>query len=294
MVPKLGAVLAGCAVAVAGGAASPVQGSSRPEQGDGESKSARVNMEHVLKAAQWDPRKPDTGITPRAKESVLRVERALADKGYLSRSYVDGHFGTSTVSAYAAWQRHLGYAGLAATGLPGETSLTKLGKRRFKVTRIVVPGAMTTYGRTIPGAYAPQKVNTRTKRMLKEAAHKLRPNCELALTQGSYNPGGVDPSAGTHDGGGAADISVGYLCGKRPRAVVRVLRRVGFAAWHRLATSEWPEHIHAIAISDPDLSSGAQHQAGDYYQGRNGLADLGPDRGPQVPKRTWEQYKRRR
>jgi peptidoglycan hydrolase-like protein with peptidoglycan-binding domain len=42
---------------------------------------------------------------------------------------VDGSFGTKTISAYAAWQRHLGYAGTAADGIPGRASLTKLGAR---------------------------------------------------------------------------------------------------------------------------------------------------------------------
>src|SRR4051794_13576654 len=85
-----------------------------------------VNMEKVLLAAQWDPRKTGEQITPGAKASVKIVERRLAKKGYLGKSLVDGHFGSSTVSAYAAWQRHLGYSGLGATGLPGPTSLKKL------------------------------------------------------------------------------------------------------------------------------------------------------------------------
>ena len=103
----------------------------------------------------------------------------------------------------------------------------------------------------------------------------------------------MDPSAGTHDGGGAADISIGHRCGRRIPFVVRALRRVGFAAWHRLPSQgPWEEHIHAVAVSDPDLAGGAQHQVGDYYEGRNGLANGAPDDGPQIPKRTWEDYKR--
>jgi hypothetical protein len=245
----------------------------------------RVNMEKVLLAAQWDPRKQGTAVTPGAKRSVLRVERALRRKGLLDRSLVDGHFGSSTVEAYAAWQRRLGYTGLAANGLPGETSLKALGSGRFEVGHVVRSGAHTTYdGHT---------VNLRTKRMLTAAAHILSPTCTFDVTQGSYNPGGVDPSAGTHDGGGAADISVGHRCGRRVRFMVRALRLVGFAAWHRLPSQgPWPEHIHAIAVSDPDLSTGAQHQVGDYYEGKNGLASGAPDEGPKVRKRTWEQYKR--
>jgi hypothetical protein len=246
----------------------------------------RVNMERALLAAQWDPQKQGTGITPGAKKSVLRIERALRRKGLLDRSLVDGHFGSSTVSAYAAWQRRLGYSGLGANGLPGETSLKKLGRGHFNVGHIVRPGNHTTYdGHT---------VNVRTKRMLTAAAHLISPTCTLDLTQGSYNPGGDPDSAGTHDGGGAADISVHHLCGaKRPRAIVRALRRVGFAAWRRPFIPDlWPEHIHAMAVNDPDLAPSAQEQTGDYYEGKNGLADEGPDHGPKVRKRTWEQYKR--
>jgi hypothetical protein len=33
------------------------------------------------------------------------------------------------VSAYAAYQRHLGYAGPEANGIPGETSLKQLASR---------------------------------------------------------------------------------------------------------------------------------------------------------------------
>jgi len=47
-----------------------------------------------------------------------------------------------------------------------------------------------------------------------------------------------------------------------------------------------------MAISDPDLSPGAQNQTGDYYLGMNGLAGRGSDDGPQVAKVTWEEYQR--
>jgi hypothetical protein len=270
---------------MAAGIAAPAQAVPPPGEGDTTPDKPRVNMERVLLAAQWDPAKSGTQITPGAKKSVLLVERALRRKGLLARSLVDGHFGSSTVDAYAAWQRRLGYSGLAANGLPGETSLKKLGRGHFKVGHIVRPGAHTTYD-----GYT---VNVRTKRMLTAAAQILAPGCTLDVTQGSYNPGGVDASAGTHDGGGAADISVGHRCGRRVPFMVRSLRRVGFAAWHRLPSQgPWPEHIHAIAVSDPDLSSGAQDQAGDYYEGRNGLTGGAADDGPKIRKRTWEQYKR--
>jgi hypothetical protein len=50
--------------------------------------------------------------------------------GYLAKSYAgDGSYGTRTVDAYARWQRNLGYSGSAADGIPGRTSLAKLGDR---------------------------------------------------------------------------------------------------------------------------------------------------------------------
>jgi peptidoglycan hydrolase-like protein with peptidoglycan-binding domain len=242
-----------------------------------------ANMEAVLLAAQRDPVKTGTGVTPGSGPSVLLVERALVAKGLLASTYVDGHFGTSTVSAYAAYQRSLGYTGLDANGLPGRTSLTQLGAGRFTVVRAVLPGARVTYlGRT---------VNTRTRAMLVEA--QQRAGRSIALTQGSYNPGGDSSSAGTHDGGGVVDVSVSGLSASARTAVVRQLREVGFAAWYRTpAQGDWGPHIHAVAISDPDLAGPAQAQVGDYYLGRNGLADDGPDDGPAVTKRTWEDYQR--
>ncbi|HEY5837180.1 MAG TPA: peptidoglycan-binding protein LysM, partial [Streptomyces sp.] len=46
----------------------------------------------------------------------------------------DGSFGTRTRDAYAAWQRHCGYTGPAADGIPGKASLARLGEKHgFKV-----------------------------------------------------------------------------------------------------------------------------------------------------------------
>lgn len=243
-----------------------------------------VDMEAVLKAAQIDPQRPDRTETPGAAASVQALEQALREEGLLAERWVDGHFGTETVTAYAAYQRSLGYHGLDASGLPGKASLQKLGGDRFGVRHIVVPGERTKRdGKT---------VNTRTERMLAEAERLL--GRELPLDQGSYNPGGDPTSAGTHDGGGVVDISVsGMSSGTRTEAA-KVLRTVGFAAWVRTpGQGDWPHHIHAAAINDPDLSTEAQHQTGDYYLGKNGLANEAPDDGPPVsPIRTWEEHQR--
>jgi peptidoglycan hydrolase-like protein with peptidoglycan-binding domain len=224
-----------------------------------------VDMEAVVLAAQIDPRRADNTLTPGAKDSVLAVERALQARDLLDARWVDGYFGTTTVTAYAAYQRSLGYTGLAANGLPGASSLTTLGQGRFTVTRVIGPGA-----RVQRDGYV---IDTRTQAMLTETERLL--GFRLVLSQGSYNPGGDPTSADTRT------------------AVARALRQVGFAAWVRNPTQgDWPWHIHAAAINDTDLSTQAQNQIGDYYLGFNGLANHGPDDGPRIPIHTWEDYQR--
>ena len=178
-----------CALAVlalstgAGAAATPA-GAMYPVPDGGGSTKPPVNMELVLRAAQLDPHRSGNKGTLHAKASVTRVQRQLYRKHFLSRrSYIDGTFGNVTKSAYAAWQRHLGYSGLDASGLPGPTSLQRLLGKRFALVRIVSAGARTTYDG--------HAVNVRTKRMLRAAGHRLGAKCHLGITQGSYNAGGV-------------------------------------------------------------------------------------------------------
>jgi len=243
-----------------------------------------VNMEATVKAAQIDPRRADDTLTPGAKSSVLLVEQALEAKHFLDAQWVDGYFGTKTVDAYAQFQESLGYTGLDANGLPGTTSLTALGQGRFNVTYAIGPGSRIDLGGGII-------INSRTQDMLAEADLLL--NRTLTLSQGSYNPGGDPTSAGTHDGGGVVDVSVDGMSAATRTQVATVLRQIGFAAWIRNPSqADWPWHIHAVAISDTDLSTQAQNQVGDYYLGMNGLANRGPDDGPQVTIRTWEEYQR--
>lgn len=272
--------------AIVGGAAGlltavfAVEANARPAT---EPTGPRVNMEAVLKAAQWDPYRPDSAITPGAKDSVLAVERALVAKGLLDKPYADGHFGSRTLTAYAAWQRRLGYSGLGATGLPGPTSLRKLGQGRFTVTGIVSVGDRVMYDGV--------RMNERTKKMLRRAEAILAPR--LNYMQGSYSTS-VSASAGTHDGGGTVDISVRNMTSAQRTHAVKVLRQVGFAAWLRTESQGFTPHIHAVAISDTDLSAAAQRQVGDYFLGRNGLASHAKDNGPKVAKVTWEEYLRSR
>jgi hypothetical protein len=266
-------VAAGAALAVPALVATPA------------SAATTVDMEQVLLACQVDPPKSGTGTTPGAQAHVLAVEQALAAKGLLASAQTDGHYGTATLDAYAAWQRSLGYSGLDANGVPGRTSLTELGSGRFTVTRPVATGSRT-------DSYGGRRVNTRTADMLRAADAML--SWSITLTQGSYTSSNPD-SAGTHDGGGVVDISVSSLSTTQRWQTVRALRTVGFAAWLRTPSDGFAYHIHANGISDPDMSRPARNQVHDYYFGRNGLANHAADNTPEqyrVALTWWEKYKR--
>lgn len=267
-------------VAALSGATLAPTATAAPSTAQHNAAEPTVNMEAVIKAAMWDPYKPNQDTTPGSAKSVKLVEKALDAENLLASKYVDGHFGTSTVQAYQDWQQSLGHSGLDASGLPGKGSLTELGEGRYDVTKVITVGAKTTMdGKT---------VNQRTADMIKAA--QKRADVNFTITQGSYNTDNGS-SAGTHDGGGAVDLSVRGL--PNPRQAVKALRQVGFAAWHRTPDQgPWAAHIHAIAISDTAMSPEAQAQVGDYFKGRNGLADHGEDHGPKVKKVTWEEYQR--
>lgn len=102
------------------------------------------------------------------------------------------------------------------------------------------------------------------------------------VMQGSYNPGGVSASFGTHDGGGAVDLSVRELgtfviLTQEIAPMLRALRVAGFAAFLRDANELYPGspiHIHAIAVGDTELSPAARDQldgAFGYFRGFNAL-----------------------
>jgi hypothetical protein len=92
----------------------------------------KVSLAHVVYAAKHDPAAAQGQTSYKAE--VLVVEKALKAEGLLASGYVDGSFGSLTVSAYKAWQKRLGYTGSAADGIPGQTSLAKLGaKHGFQV-----------------------------------------------------------------------------------------------------------------------------------------------------------------
>jgi hypothetical protein len=127
-------------------------------------------------------------------------------------------------------------------------------------------------------------LNQRTIWMLQQAQNLYGGSHPFmqAITQGSYTAG-ESASFGTHDGGGAVDLSArqignysNILYDDLP-AIILALRRAGFAAWVREAGDLYansPIHIHAIAVGDPELSQAAQDQltgAAGYFRGFNGL-----------------------
>jgi hypothetical protein len=132
-------------------------------------------------------------------------------------------------------------------------------------------------------------LNARTVAMLDNAQRIYRAgggsvNFRLAVTQGSYNPGGVSASFGTHDGGGAVDISVrspldNSILSGEIMPMLDALRVAGFAAWLRDTGELYensPIHIHAIAIGDAEQSEAAQAQMNGeygYLRGYNGLPE---------------------
>jgi hypothetical protein len=137
-------------------------------------------------------------------------------------------------------------------------------------TRVVVNGSI---------------LNYRTLAMLKHAQDLYGGTIDFAgwaITQGSYNPGKITASFGTHDGGGAVDIAVrsprtGAILTNELDAAIRSLRIAGFAAWVREVGELYPNspiHIHAIAVGDAELSPDASEQLTGkygYFRGYNGL-----------------------
>ena len=112
-------------------------------------------------------------------------------------------------------------------------------------------------------------------------------NFMQAITQGSYNVG-VAASFGTHDGGGAVDLSMrdqtnwNHILYEEADGIILALRQAGFAAWVRETGDLYPDsplHIHAIAVGDAELSTAAQEQltgpAG-YFRGYDGLPNDPP------------------
>ena len=87
---------------------------------------ARVSHADVVASARHDPGAAQ-GATSHPDE-VYTVELALHNEGLLDHRWVDGSFGTKTITAYSELQKRYGYTGQMADGIPGVESLTRLGR----------------------------------------------------------------------------------------------------------------------------------------------------------------------
>lgn len=160
----------------------------------------------------------------------------------------------------------LGRAIAAARGKDHPGDVATLKRARAELVKAPLPYTLTTRdGHTL---------DQLTNYALYAVEHRLGYDPgSLTVLQGSYNAGAVTASGGTHDGGGAVDLSPADWPGK-----VHALRAVGFAAWHRPAIPGlWGEHVHAVLIGNVKLSPAAKAQVEDYRTHRNGLANHGPD-----------------
>lgn len=76
--------------------------------------------------AKEDPKRP-VGQTTNSV-NVIPIQEALVTEGFLKRgTYTVGRYDQPTLSAYAGWQGKCGYRGRDADGIPGMTTLAKLG-----------------------------------------------------------------------------------------------------------------------------------------------------------------------
>lgn len=93
-------------------------------------KRPQVSLIRLIAAAKSNPRMSGTPVT---YSGVKTVEAALVDEGLLAKKRLDGHYGTETKDAMSSWQERCGYHGRqpggAADGIPGKSSLEKLGKK---------------------------------------------------------------------------------------------------------------------------------------------------------------------
>ncbi|GEM_PF-2927757 len=156
----------------------------------------------------------------------------------------------------------------SATATPKETMLLNCRRPPDDMTLVEVNG---------------ETVSMRTYWMLQLAQQIYGgPGSVLRVVQGSYEPG-LTESFGTHDAGGAADISIrnpanpAEILWDEATKMVSALREAGFAAWYRPTGMFGPNsgaHIHAIAIGDPELSQAARDQldgTGGYFRGLDGV-----------------------
>ncbi|MBA3533376.1 MAG: hypothetical protein H0T73_15755 [Ardenticatenales bacterium] len=217
----------------------------------------------------------DAELSAGARSQIEGPEGYLAGRNGLPQSDYTGpdpHGGP----LLCPWITELGYGAPAVTSQPTSTSAPPTPPTTLSLACAPPPDdyrRITVEGHTL---------TQRTYTMLQTAqAIYGGPGNLLWVTQGSYTPS--EPgSFGTHDGGGAVDISIRHPVSweflyNDTEQMVRALRLAGFAAWYRAPGDLGPDsapHLHAIAIGDGELSEAATAQlTGEqgYFRGRNGL-----------------------
>lgn len=89
-----------------------------------------LNLSRLVKAARVESKHRRSSSTPaHYAAGVKLVEAELVRAGHLDPDLVDGYYGPPTCTAYRKWQVALGYRGADASGIPGMSSLVKLGAR---------------------------------------------------------------------------------------------------------------------------------------------------------------------
>lgn len=90
----------------------------------------KVSLSRLIAAARNNPSAKGQPVTYRG---VKTFEAALVDEGLLAKPYMDGHFGTESITATSEWQERCGFHGREpgepADGIPGRDSLTRLGAK---------------------------------------------------------------------------------------------------------------------------------------------------------------------
>ncbi|MBZ0274703.1 MAG: SH3 domain-containing protein [Anaerolineae bacterium] len=197
--------------------------------------------------------------------------------------------GPRCADGYVWWQVQSGdLIGWTAEGTDGEYWLEPLAALLLPDDNSMPPVCATPpedYSRVTIGNAV---LNARTLAMLDHAAAIYQAlggttvDFHYAITQGSYTGGYVAASFGTHDGGGALDLSVRSredfsLLEEDIPVMLEALRLAGFAAWLRQANQLEPGspiHIHAVAIGDAELSTAARAQVDGtfgYLRGYDGI-----------------------
>lgn len=209
---------------------------------------------------------------------VKDIQHDLAGLGFL-KGKLSGRFDAATKAAVQRFE--LARKQSAPDGVADLNTEKLLDREMAKVDTLRNPSVKAPPSNYHRVQFRGSEMNVRTQVLLQRAEQYLKGDAQFSVTQGSYSTG-VAASAGTHDGGGALDISVSGKSQAEIGKMVKALRQAGFAAWQRTPADGLPPHIHAIAIGDREAAPLAKQQVQNYFDGRNGLANNGPDRNAAV------------